>query len=382
MKILFISIYDPFTPSGPSNHLKFLSEALINIGCQVHILVPGKETKSVLRNGLTLHYVNTGGNRLLFSLLTVATINKLVKEYEIDIVHGQSPSSFGYALLSRDKTPFVVTVHGTSFGEIISNIRVPLSNLTFKAIMDNLVIQPLTAVLTFIEYTAADEVVIVSENTAKEVQRFFHIPNDKTAVIHNGIQSVRLKTIDHEVIPHSILFVGRLTWRKGLKSLIDALPMIIAKYPDTILFIVGEGDQKKSLKKIAKKYKIDGSIIFLGNISNNELFEIYSKIQIYAQPSLYEPLGIAIIEAMSNSKPVVASNVGGIPELITNSKDGLLVEPANSSQLSKAIIHLFSYPEIAKRYGSQAQEKIRNKFTWEIIAEQTLALYQKTIKNK
>ncbi len=379
IKVLFISIYDPLKEaSGPGNHLRYLTEALCDKGCEIHVLLSGSEMKTVTTNGVTLHYFKSpffSSSGFVFSIFCIRKINEIINKYGIDIIHGQSPSSFGYALLSRKKIPFIVTAHSSSFGEIFSFTNTPLSNITLRIMRDLLFVQPLTTLLTKIEYGFADKTIAVSANLADEIKCFYHIPEKKIVVIHNGIILPHRKQINTENVNHTILFVGRLIWRKGVKHLIDALPSITSKYPDTKLIIVGNGEQEESLKKLVCTHKIQDSVKFMGKISNETLLNLYLKIDVYVQPSIYEPLGIAIMEAMSNGKSVIASNVGGIPELITNWKDGVLVKPANSSEIGEAILTLFSNSALKENLGGQALKKMKM-FTWKKIAEKTSGLYQ------
>jgi glycosyltransferase involved in cell wall biosynthesis len=390
LKVLFLSIYDPLeTASGPSNHLWNLSQELKNIGCEVHILACGSETRNRDINGVKLHYVKSRflgsfGQGLMFSLSSIGLTNEMCKRHGIDIIHGQSPSSFGYALLSRTRCPFVVTFHGTSFGEISSYSTVPIANVNFGLVRDAMFTQPLWAFLTNIEYKCADRVVAVSKVMAQEAVRFYHLPKDKIVVIRNGVNLPCLfdPPIEEQNADHVILFVGRLTWRKGVKYLIDALPQILAEYADTKLLVVGNGEQKAFLKKRIKKFRIENSVQFLGKVSAERLYSLYNEADVYVQPSLYEPCGIAILEAMSMGKPVVATDVGGIPELITNGVEGLLVEPGNSLQLARAITNVFSDSSYRKIFGSNARKKVEREFTWNAIAKKTFEFYTDLLNDR
>jgi glycogen synthase len=379
MKILFISIYDPLKgASGPGNHLRYLSEALSQLNCEVHIITYGSPTKSIKVNGVYIHYFKPKffgslGKGALFSFLSIGITNRIIDEYAIDIVHGQSPSSFGYALLSPKKVPFIVTLHGTSFGELYSLFKIPSYAITPKTIKLGLT-EASMAFLTKIEYALAQKVVSVSKSIAVEAQNYYHLPENKVIVIHNGINSLPLKQKNKQKAT-LILFVGRLTWRKGVHYLIDAFSKLVKKN-NVMLKIVGYGDQEKSLRLRVNSMGLKGSIQFLSNISQKRLFELYHEADIYVQPSLYEPFSIAIMEAMSCGTAVVASNVSGIPELITNGKEGILVEPRNSEMLSHAISRLLSDSAIREYYGFQAFTKVNRDFIWKSIAQKTVELYQ------
>ena len=331
-----------------------------------------------------MHYLSPSSNPYLripvakdsvYSLRARTEVDGLSREYKIDIVHGQSPSSYGYGLLRRRDIPFVVTLHGTSFGEFGFYFDVPLSfinrNVVFAAMGE-----ALSAFLTSIEYRCADKVIAVSRAVAEETAAFYRLPKERIVTIHNGIDL--LSFTDSRVgenREHTILSVGRLSWRKGYKYLMDAMPYVLSEYPNARLLLLGDGDQKTPLQRHAKKLGIENSVLFLGKVSAERLYSLYHEAAVYVQPSLYEPCAITILEAMSMKKPVVATRVGGFPEVITNGVEGLLVEPGNSSQLAEAITNVLSGSSCRERFGSNARKRVEKEFTWEAIAKKTLELY-------
>jgi len=366
--------------------MRGLSQSLTKLGCEVHVLVLNSENSNRVVNEVQLHYLSPSSNPYLripvakdsvFSLRARAEVDRLCREHKMDIIHGQSPSSYGYGLLRRRDIPFVVTLHGTSFGELVSYFDVLLSfinrNLIFEAMGEML-----AAFLTNIEYKRADKIIAVSKATAEETVRFFRLPREHVVTIHNGIDLASFTDlrVEEENEEHTMLSVGRLSWRKGYKYLIDAMPSVLAEYPDAKLFLVGDGEQRTPLQRHVKKLGIENSVSFLGNVSAEKLHSLYHEADVYVQPSLYEPLGIAILEAMSMRKPVVATRVGGIPELITNGVEGLLVEPRNSLQLARAITNVFSDSSCRERFGSNARKRVEREFTWEAIAKETMELYR------
>lgn len=381
MKVLFLTLYDPFLFGGINNHLRYLSEALNKIGVDVHILISGLEAKDIELNGIKLHYFKNKafgsvGEGLFFNFLSIPKINNLIKKYGIDIVHGQSPSSFGYALLRDKNTPFVVTLHGTSFAEIASFTSLSLKNFNFGLLKEAILIQTMMAFFTNIEYKKADVLISISEAVTKEAIAYYRLPADKIKTIHNGVIIPDIKkNMSKTEKPYVLLVVSRLTWRKGIHYLINAIPKILLKYPRTTLLIVGKGDQESSLRNLVKKLGINRSILFFKNLPKEQLLKFYNEASIYVHPSIYEPLGISILEAMSMGKCVLATNVGGIPELITHNLDGILCSPRSSLQLSEAVITLFSNPKLIEIFGNNALNKVEKHFNWDLIAKKTVKLY-------
>lgn len=393
MRVLFLSGYDPFiSETGPGAHVRGLSQSLCKLGCEVHILVLNPKNSNRVVNGVQLHYLSPSVNPFLnipvakgyiFSLISFREVDRLCREYKMDIIHGQSPSSYGYGLLRRGNIPFVVTLHATSFGEFGSYFDVPLSFINRNVIFGAMG-EMLAAFLTCIEYKCADKVIAVSKATAEETVRFYRLPKERVVAIHNGIDLLSFTDlrVEEENEGHTMLSVGRLSWRKGYKYLIDAMPNILSEYPDAKLVIVGYGDQRTPLQRHVKKLGIESSMRFLDKVSGETLYSLYHEADVYVQPSLYEPFGITILEAMSMRKPVVATRVGGIPELITNGAEGLLVEPGNSLQLARAITNVFSDSSCRRRFGSNARKRVEREFTWETIAKKTFEFYTNLLNDR
>jgi 1,4-alpha-glucan branching enzyme len=384
--VLFISHIDPFTAeTGPAYHVKGLSKALCGLGCEVYIYVLEPKKGDRVINGIHVHYQHRNVNPFtdipfvqsyLRFLASLGEINSLCRKYAINIVHGQCPSSYLYGLLRRDVLPFVVTLHATSFGELVSYFGMPISCIN-KNVVLNALGELWESFPALIKYKRVDKVIAVSRSIAEEAVRFYNLPREKVVAIHNGIDLSFFANLrpKKEIEEHMVLSVGRLIWRKGYKYLIDAMPHVLSEYPNAKLVIVGYGEQEVPLQRRVKKLGIDDSVIFLGNVSREKLYSLYQAAEVYVQPSLYEPFGITILEAMSMRKPVIATCVGGIPEIIKNGVDGLLVEPKNSLELADAIMRVFSDSALRSRLGSNARKRVERDFTWETVAKKTLKLY-------
>ena len=168
--------------------------------------------------------------------------------------------------------------------------------------------------------------------------------------------------------------VGTLNFQKGIQYLIQAMPHILKEFPETTLEIVGEGDYRRTLERLTKKLRLQKSISFAGFIKDVE--EKMKDYDLYIQPSLSESFGLAIIQAMSLGIPVVATNTGGIPEVVTTGKSGILVEPAKPLALAQAIIGLFRDPKRAKDMGQLAREEVKIKFNLDDMIKETEQIYE------
>ncbi|OKH40209.1 group 1 glycosyl transferase [[Phormidium ambiguum] IAM M-71] len=169
-----------------------------------------------------------------------------------------------------------------------------------------------------------------------------------------------------------LLFVGRLDERKGLRYLLEALPLVLAKR--TIrLRVVGKGILEQELKSQCHNLGLDSWVDFLGFLTKEELANEYANCDIFVLPAIVdskgdtEGLGIVIIEALAHGKPVIASRVGGIPDVINSGITGILIPQKDPESLANAILSLISNPAAAERMGYKGLEDIKFRFSWERI---------------
>jgi len=163
---------------------------------------------------------------------------------------------------------------------------------------------------------------------------------------------------------------------KGIEILIEAFAKIVATYPEAKLLIIGDGPYRKRLESFREQTGMRNSVIFTRNIENP--FVALSVSDIYCHISLKEGLGIALLEAMISGKPIVAANIGGIPEIVTPGQDGLLVEP-NERDVADALLSLIRNPDMAKRLGENGRISVSKRFRWSNTADRFMSLYRKSL---
>lgn len=162
-------------------------------------------------------------------------------------------------------------------------------------------------------------------------------------------------------------------WKaKGIEILIQAFETVLTSQPKARLLIVGDGQYRKMLEDYTEREGLKQQVVFTGNLDNP--FVTLSVCDIYCHISLNEAFGITLLEAMSAGKPVVASNSGGIPEIITNNKNGILVE-SNPEAVARAILSLMKQPKVMKRMASAAQRTAKDKFAWSNVTTEYLRVY-------
>jgi phosphatidylinositol alpha-1,6-mannosyltransferase len=176
-----------------------------------------------------------------------------------------------------------------------------------------------------------------------------------------------------------VLFVGRLIPRKGLAFLIEAAKRIVKENPDTAFIIVGNGPLKNKLTSQLERANLSRNFIFLGDIKDSTLPTLYNCADVFALPSIQEGQGIALLEAQSSTKPVVAFKVGGVKEAVLNGDSGLLVERGSSDGLAEAILKLLSNPTLREKMGAMGRKFVLQNFTWDLCAERMLRIYREAL---
>ncbi|MBW2594461.1 MAG: glycosyltransferase family 4 protein [Deltaproteobacteria bacterium] len=154
--------------------------------------------------------------------------------------------------------------------------------------------------------------------------------------------------------------VGKLIPLKGYSYLIHAIPKIKKVFPDAKLVLAGEGEEENKLRLLANRLGIENDVVFLGN--RRDIPDVLSSFDVFVLPSFSEGLPIVILEAFSLCKPVVATNVGGIHEMVINGENGFLVQPKDSNALAERIITLLKDPLLAGRMGKKGRRLVEENF--------------------
>ena len=173
-----------------------------------------------------------------------------------------------------------------------------------------------------------------------------------------------------------ILFAGYLYKLKGVEYLLKAIQVIAKNRKDVKLRIVGNGPDKPYLIKLTEALQLKDKVIFEGLVPHMEMPKYYQRCDVFCFPTLGEPFGKAIIEAMACAKPVIASSIGGPAEIIQNEKTGLLVPPAQPKILATKILELLDDEKKIKKMGTNARKTVIEKYSWEKIGEKYHRLYK------
>jgi glycosyltransferase involved in cell wall biosynthesis len=183
-----------------------------------------------------------------------------------------------------------------------------------------------------------------------------------------------------------LLFSGRLIERKGVDFLLRAMPTILSRQK-VRLVITGDGHCRPEWERLARSLGVDRAVDFAGFVSNAELSALFRSCSIYVHPAIYdskgdtEGQGVVLVEALSNRRPVVASAVGGIGDVIKDGTTGLLVPEKNPEAIAKAVLRLLEDPDYARRLGEQGFMHVRNYFDWDRIIDKYQTIYAESMSS-
>lgn len=378
MKVAFITFeYPPFIMGGAGIYATNITRQLAKLDHQVIVFTPkinDLEEEECHIDNFEVRRIKVN-KRLPFKLLQFwLHLPKAVQEAEnkkkFDIIHFNDIS---YLFFKKriSKAPNVVTVHHL-IRDTIRYINPSLSSRT-------------SLILPFIQkriINCADRIIADSKFTKNQIIKIYGISSRKIDVVYLGIsldgysftekeleEARRDLNLDEKPV---LLFVGRVDdKRKGLDILLKAFKIALEK-TDATLLIVGSGDQSQA-RKLVQSLDICENVIFTGFVDDLTLKKCYALCDAYVCPTRLEGFGLTILEAMAARKPIIATNVGAIPEILNN---GVLVPSEDEYALSKAIVRLLNNNENA--YAQINFSRVKE-FTWDLAAKNVVKVYRKCL---
>jgi len=299
-------------------------------------------------------------------LLAGYRIRTLINRWSYDIIHSHTSHAHTLAF----------------FGSLGKKVRRLVTRRVDYSIFRHSFLQ-----LSGVKYRLMADYYIAISKKIKDIMVGDGISAERIFVVHSGIDPTRFEgaTKDHLMAKFKlkgdervVVNVAHLSPVKGQKHLVQSIPMVLAKIPTARFFIVGGGALMGELQALAKSLGLNEALIFTG--FRHDVGAFYQIADLFVMSSVGEGLGTAVIDALAMSKPLVATNVGGIPEIIRDGETGRLVPPADPAALAEGIIELLSNPDKAKRMASQGQMDVRQKFSVEAMVEGNIDVYQKILR--
>ncbi len=379
-KILVTSaahILSDYLITSEGTHCYQLFKHMAKYGYEFEALSPYIRIRKPLNN-VTFHQVGSLPNsptsntihkytlHTEFLIRSLAKTKKLLKEKNIQLIHHMLPAVYNYtfspvALLTQNlPQPFV-------FG--------PLSAHYYPRPLNEKILLPITSKLHKKTIQKTTRIITVTNQVKKLYTPW--VTKEKISTIPFGVDTATFKPTQktEQQKEFEILYAGSLYALKGIPFLIHAIANVRRNKINAKLTLVGEGAQKESLITLAKTLQVENHVKFAGFVPNSKMPAYYNRCDIFCFPTLGEPFGKAVVEAMACGKPVIATNAGGAAEIIQNGENGILVPPADSETLAAEITRLINDPQERHRLGKKARETTVERFSWEKIAEKYHQLY-------
>lgn len=368
MKILIL-FSQPWNVGGAETHVTDLVKGLVARDHKVYLAIHGSKKAEKLigiaeeqwlfnfRSANILNYISVGNQ-----------IAGLVRAHNIDIVHAHQRTSgyIGAYIKRKTGVPFFVTIHD------------PWERAPFKKIHSKIF----------------DNIITVSEFLRNRFIHTFGFADNKVHTVYNGVDQHRYNPSLYSeqvkanlrqelglIMHHKVVsLIARLYASKGHQYLISAAPSIIKKVPNVKFLFVGSGEHESRFKEQIDGLGIPQYFVFAGY--REDIPELISISDVVVRPSDMEGLPINLIEAMLMEKPVVATAIAGVPEMIVPGENGYMMAPGSSEELAAHICHILSKEEDSERMGLRGRETALQKFTLQGLINQVEQLYVVAVKGR
>lgn len=239
----------------------------------------------------------------------------------------------------------------------------------------------------------ASKVIVNSRSTKKLVQDH-GFSSSNIHIIHPGVDTIKFKPSvpESSIIDKfglkdkkTLLTLSRLAERKNHENVLRALPLVLTKVPDLKYLIIGKGEEEEKLRNIVTDLNLGKYVEFVGYVESNHLPLYYNICDVFIMPSKTtdteeEGFGIVYTEANACGKPVIAGNLGGASEAVIDGITGILVDPDNIEEISRAIIRLLTNPRLARKLGKNGRKRVEKELNWEIIGKKLENYLKQVIK--
>lgn len=375
---MVISNYYPFI-GGAEVFAQEVAEHMVKKGAEVDVITLGSDknlSKIEIINNVTVYRIGIGKVKYLsffagfFRLLRYMLKLNTARDY--DLIHSVGdglPSYVGTIIKKLKRKPHLITIQG---GSIAAGFENKLSGKILSK-------------LEKWSFKNADSVHVISRKLRQQAEELGarHI-----VIIPNGVDAKIFKPMNKEELRKRygfsleekiIIAVARLIPRKGIDYLIRATAMVSQHLPNLRLLIIGNGIQRAELERLIEQLEFNDKAQILGFVPHNQIATYLNMADVFVIPSLYEPLGIVTIEAMACGIPVIGSDVDGIPDVIEDGKNGILVPPGDDKQLAEAIMRLLADEDTRNKFAQKGLETVKQKFLWEIVLAEIKDVYSNLI---
>ncbi|MBI2690613.1 MAG: glycosyltransferase family 4 protein [Solirubrobacterales bacterium] len=388
MRTLILSWeYPPLIEGGLARHVRKLSENLVELGVEVHVLTrgDGSAADEQLLNGVHVHRVREPDRpRDLGEFVTwIEHMNTdmlsagvaLGDDLDFDVVHGHDwlVASACDHLARRFDRPLVMTIHATEYGR-------------HQGWVDKHPQSHIHGVEKWVT-NRADKVIACSAYMREHIADIYALEENDVNVIPNGIDPDDLRPMDNLDELRSafaapdeklVLLVGRLVYEKGFQVALEALPTLIKNVGKVRFLIAGSGTHEEELKAQAESLGLMEHGTFVGWIGDDVLHSLYKIADLTVVPSIYEPFGLVALEAMASGCPCIVADTGGLREVVPTEKVGLRFQSRDPESLARMAERVLTDPELRDRLVTEASDHVLT-FDWLDVARTTVELYEDAV---
>lgn len=400
---MITSSYPRFEGDIAGTFVRSLAENISALGHEVHVLAPYDAAASELHGSVHVHrFRYFVGKRwyligyaksldsdvslrktvyLLLPFYTIAAfweLYRLQRRVPIDVIHAHwvVPSGAIAALVAKcTHTPLVISLHGSDVFMLERNI---IANWAARW-----------------AFAQAAQVTACSSDLLQRAKRHGLSPR-KVQFIPYGVAHNRFhmdpdsslalrRQLGIAADAPVVLALGRLVYKKGFEYLVRAIPYLTKQFSNLRVIIAGDGPLYDDLLRLGQELGVQNQLLLIRGVPWTDTPRYLNMCDVFVVPSVHDHEGNVdglpnvLLEAMSCGKPVIATRVAGIPEVIEDQQNGLLVEERDPHQLALAITKLLASPDLAQQYGMACRAKIEENLTWELIAQRMVGVYEQVI---
>jgi phosphatidylinositol alpha-mannosyltransferase len=376
MKLALVSPYDFAYPGGVTEHVSHLAERFLAEGHEVHIVAPSSddETEPIASVDAPVHRIgrvvsipaNGSVARITLSLRSYLQAKRLLQEQQFDLIHLHEPMmpALPLTVLRHSNATNIGTFHAFRNTPLAYFYGKPILRPFFRKLHGHIAVS--SAAREFVgEYFRADYRVIPN---GIDFQRFFERRQPLPQLSESR---------------PTVLFVGRLEKRKGLRFLLRAWPEILSRVPDARLVVVGRGRPLEGYRRFAARQGwSEKDVVFAGYVSAEDLPRYYQACDVFCAPNTgQESFGIVLLEAMAAGAPIVASDIPGYRDVVSDGVQGLLVERQKPAAIASAVARLLGDLELRARMRHAGQD-IAQAYDWPRVAAQVLSYYYEVLQRR
>lgn len=355
---------------------------------EIHILTIGREVeesyKDLFDGNIHVHEIvkidknDTFFYNLKFQFTILKKLKQFNKQYAFDVIHSHSGHLPHLFSQFQNIAPMVVTVHAT-----VKGLKKSIKQSDFKPDSTEFYMNLFSFGIELFErigFKKADRLLPVSKFTLKQISEDYEVDTgDRAQVMNTAVDINRFYPKNNDLSNKPVLlFAGRLYAIKGVETFLDAIGIVVKKGYSVKPLLVGRGNNEYVTKRLSSMVQASDFTIN-GLVKYSDMPRIFDQSDILIVPSIYENCPITILEAMSSGKIVVASNVGGIPEIITDGYDGFLFESGDFTELANILVDIFEGVVNVPQIRKNARDTIIQKYNWEIRGKEMFKEYEKVI---